>query len=201
MIPNRRCIAYGRSDAKHGRIGSPGTRRAIVDAALRSGGSSFPHLRPATAVERVRGVRTRTLPRSPKLVLRSGAVLVLDVSYPELTALFCVLGRANNDSISLVGWRTMLPHVTRPVATSMSAKTYLLQRFSPQLILAVNWPSFVHTGSSSNMAVSASGVADSTDRRNALGKTFCRRLEAKRFSRAFVQPTSDGVELALTNIR
>jgi IS30 family transposase len=32
-----------------------------------------------------------------------------------------------------------------------------------------------------------------------LGKTFCRCLEVKRFPGSFVEPTSDGIEAALTN--
>ena len=44
-------------------------------------------------------------------------------------------------------------------------------------------------------------VADSTGRRNTLAKAFRRCLEAQPLSRAFVQSTSDGIELALANIR
>ena len=44
-------------------------------------------------------------------------------------------------------------------------------------------------------------TADSTDRRNALSKAFCRCLEVERLPGAFVQPPSDGIELALSNIR
>ena len=44
-------------------------------------------------------------------------------------------------------------------------------------------------------------VADSIDRRNALAKSFCRRFEAECLSGPFVQPASDGIELALMNIR
>lgn len=44
-------------------------------------------------------------------------------------------------------------------------------------------------------------TADSTDRRNKLAKAFRRCLEVERLSGPFVQSTSDGIELALRNIR
>lgn len=44
-------------------------------------------------------------------------------------------------------------------------------------------------------------AADSIDRRNALSKALCRRFEVERLPGAFVQLTSYGIELALTNIR
>src|SRR5580700_12351212 len=44
-------------------------------------------------------------------------------------------------------------------------------------------------------------AADSTDRRNTLAKAFRRGLEVERPSGSFVHATSDGIELALRNIR
>ena len=44
-------------------------------------------------------------------------------------------------------------------------------------------------------------AADSTDRRNALGKAFCRRFEAERFSGSLVQPSRDRVEPDLIDAR
>jgi hypothetical protein len=44
-------------------------------------------------------------------------------------------------------------------------------------------------------------AADSTGRRNALGKAFCRRFEAECFSGSLVQPSRDGVEPDLIDAR
>ncbi len=44
-------------------------------------------------------------------------------------------------------------------------------------------------------------AADSTGQGNTLAKTFCRYLEAEGLPWTFVQSTSDGIKLALTNIR
>jgi hypothetical protein len=44
-------------------------------------------------------------------------------------------------------------------------------------------------------------AVDSTDRGNALAKSFCRRLEAQRLPGPFVQSTSNRIELGLMNIR
>jgi hypothetical protein len=43
-------------------------------------------------------------------------------------------------------------------------------------------------------------AADSIDRRNALAKSFCWRLEAECLSWPFVQPASDSIEFVLVNI-